>query len=134
MKRLPTPTAQDGASSRSMTANRSNPDKPVHLGWTLTDVAWAGRFNHYADAIFRWATTFGETPPEPTVTTSGARDQLSPDFVRWMMGFPPDWVGGLARTTALRLLGNAVVPQVAERVGEVVAASCLPEATVAKAG
>jgi len=34
-----------------------------------------------------------------------------------MMGFPTGWVDGLSRTAALRCLGNAVVPQVAERFG-----------------
>lgn len=120
MTLLPTPMARDGKGGRNMTANRSDPDKPVNRGWTLPDVVWAKRFDDYADSIFRWATIFGEAPPEPTVGASGARERLNPDFVRWMMGFPPDWVGGLARTTALRLLGNAVVPQVAERVGDVV--------------
>ena len=37
-----------------------------------------------------------------------------------MMGFPPGWVDGLTRTAALRCLGNAVVPQVAERFGRMV--------------
>lgn len=34
-----------------------------------------------------------------------------PAFVEWMMGFPPGWVDGAKRTHALRMLGNAVVPQ-----------------------
>jgi len=34
-----------------------------------------------------------------------------------MMGFPEGWVDGLSRTAALRCLGNAVVPQVAELFG-----------------
>lgn len=34
-----------------------------------------------------------------------------------MQGFPEGWVDGLTRTAALRVLGNAVVPQVAELFG-----------------
>lgn len=34
-----------------------------------------------------------------------------PEFVEWMMGFPAGWVHGAKRTHALRMLGNAVVPQ-----------------------
>ena len=37
-----------------------------------------------------------------------------------MQGFPEGWVDGLARTDALRCLGNAVVPQVTERFGRMV--------------
>ena len=32
-------------------------------------------------------------------------------FVEWMMGFPEGWVDGVPRTAALKMLGNAVVPQ-----------------------
>lgn len=35
-------------------------------------------------------------------------------FVEWMMGFPPGTVDGLTRAEALKALGNAVVPHVAE--------------------
>jgi len=38
-----------------------------------------------------------------------------------MMGFPPGWVDGLSRTAALRCLGNAVVPPVAELFGRMIA-------------
>ena len=34
-----------------------------------------------------------------------------PEFVEWMMGFPVGWVDGVSRTQALKMLGNAVVPQ-----------------------
>lgn len=37
-----------------------------------------------------------------------------PAFVEWMMGFPEGWVDGTKRTHALRMLGNAVVPQQGE--------------------
>lgn len=40
-----------------------------------------------------------------------------------MMGFPAGWVDGLTRTAALRCLGNAVVPQVAELFGRMILAN-----------
>lgn len=39
--------------------------------------------------------------------------RLNPDFVEWMMGFPPAWTASVKRRHRLRLLGNAVQPQVA---------------------
>lgn len=68
----------------------------------------------YEAAVRRWEAIHG---PAPAPTTDG---RLSPDFVCWMMGFPSGWVDGLTRTAALRCLGNAVVPQVAERFGRMV--------------
>jgi DNA (cytosine-5)-methyltransferase 1 len=38
------------------------------------------------------------------------RGRLNVPFVEWMMGFPEGWVDGVPRTSALRGLGNAVVP------------------------
>src|SRR2546430_3648476 len=38
---------------------------------------------------------------------------LNPEFVEWMMGFPPGWTEGHSRDARLRMLGNAVVPAVA---------------------
>lgn len=63
----------------------------------------------------------GHRPPGAT------HSRLNPDFVEWMMGFPPGWTAGVSRRARLRLLGNAVQPQVAEaafvgllgRLGEV---------------
>lgn len=45
--------------------------------------------------------------------------QLSPGFVGALMGFPDGWCGDVSRRAALRMLGNAVVPQCAEVVGHV---------------
>ena len=42
---------------------------------------------------------------------------MSVTFAEWHMGFPAGWTGGVSRTQALKALGNAVVPQVAELVG-----------------
>lgn len=46
-------------------------------------------------------------PPHPV----DASTRLSPAFVEWLMGFPAGWTDGMSRTSALKALGNAVVPQ-----------------------
>lgn len=38
-------------------------------------------------------------------------------FVEWMMGFPEGWTDGERRTHRLKMLGNAVVPQVSYMIG-----------------
>lgn len=48
-----------------------------------------------------------------TGARSTAARRLNPDFVEWMMGFPPGWTAMVPRRARLRLLGNAVQPQVA---------------------
>lgn len=50
--------------------------------------------------------------PRKGRTSPGVR-RLNPGFVEWMMGFPPGWTAGVKRRARLRLLGNAVQPQVA---------------------
>jgi hypothetical protein len=40
-----------------------------------------------------------------------------PEFVEWMLGFPPSWTDGESRTQRLRMLGNAVQVQVGAIAG-----------------
>ncbi len=67
-------------------------------------------FGKYAGAVRRQEAWHG---PAPEPTTDG---RLNPAFVEWMMGYPAGWVTDVLdnRNAALRCLGNAVVPQVAE--------------------
>lgn len=67
-------------------------------------------FGPYAGAVRRQEQWHG---PAPDPTTDG---RLNPAFVEWMMGYPAGWVTDVldSRNAALRCLGNAVVPQVAE--------------------
>jgi len=67
-------------------------------------------FGKYAGAVRRQEAWHG---PAPEPTTDG---RLNPAFVEWMMGYPAGWVTDVldSRNAALRCLGNAVVPQVAE--------------------
>jgi len=118
---LPAPTAADSRGARNSTAGRLFWDG-VHVGNTLSDIAYADRFGEYAAAVERWALVFGEEPPDPTETGPKGARRLSADFVRWMQGFDPGWCEGLRRASALKCFGNAVVPQVAQVIGEHVGA------------
>ena len=66
----------------------------------------------YTDAIARWASVTGTTPPHPAEPRrQGPR--LSVPFTEWLMGLPAGWVTGIegiSRNDRLRLLGNGVVP------------------------
>lgn len=75
-----------------------------------SEVAGRADFGPYAAAVRRQEQWHG---PAPDPTTDG---RLSPAFVQWMMGYPAGWVTDVldSRNAALRCLGNAVVPQVAE--------------------
>ena len=81
---------------------RGGPEQPTGNGHS--------RFGPYAGAVRRQEAWHG---PAPEPTTDG---RLNPAFVEWMMGYPAGWVTDVldSRNAALRCLGNAVVPQVAE--------------------
>jgi len=44
-------------------------------------------------------------------------ERLNPDWVEWLMGFPEGWTAGGSRKQRLVALGNAVVPQIPELIG-----------------
>lgn len=77
----------------------------------LDDGRYPARFG---PAIRRWERILGR--PAPFMAVAGARggSVLNAAFSEWMMGFPPGWTEGVSRTARLRLVGNAVQPQVAE--------------------
>jgi DNA (cytosine-5)-methyltransferase 1 len=63
----------------------------------------------YAPAIHRWERTIGRPAPEPLLN-----GRLNARLTEWMMGFPDGWCTDLvSNRDALRLCGNAVVPQAA---------------------
>lgn len=111
---LPTPAVADSRNTRNATAGRSEGQEHHHSGWTLSDVAYADRWGHYASAVVRWENLLGRPAPDPT--QPGARTdraQLAPAFVEWMMGLPAGWVAdlpGLTRSQRLSMLGDGVVP------------------------
>lgn len=51
---------------------------------------------------------------DPGTASAAPVRRLNPAFVEWMMGFPEGWTAGVSRRARLRLLGNAVQPQVAQ--------------------
>lgn len=50
---------------------------------------------------------------DPGTVSAAPVRRLNPAFVEWMMGFPDGWTASVSRRARLRLLGNAVQPQVA---------------------
>lgn len=99
---LPTPMARDGRSSEIGAREGSPSLSAVAPGLCLD-------WGPYAAAVARWERGIGRPAPGPL----DHQRRLAPAFVEWMMGLPAGWVTdlGLARTPALRVLGNAVVPQ-----------------------
>ena len=82
-------------------------------GWNIAGILERPEmWGQFAPAIARWESILGRPAPDPR----SADEKLNPAFVEWMMGLPEGWVTGLgfARSTALKALGNGVVPQQAE--------------------
>ncbi len=68
----------------------------------------------FGPAIRRWERVLGRVAPPMAITGARCGSVLNADFSEWMMGFPPGWTAGVSRTARLRLVGNAVQPQVAQ--------------------
>jgi len=110
---LPTPRTSDARGPRR------HGDGGVDLRTTVAtlphgvgepdETRWGG----YAAAVARWETLLGRPVPEPTQPGQHGKPVLAPPFVEWLMGLDAGWVTalGLPRTTALRVLGNGVMPQ-----------------------
>lgn len=108
---LPTPQAHDQAKGQAKRYKRhgtkhgdANLNNYIaHLSEHTDEPAFP--WGPYAAAIERWEAIHG-TAPHPV----DERNQLDPDFVGWMMGFPPGWNQECSRTQRLKQFGNAVVP------------------------
>lgn len=107
---LPTATAKDADSSGRTTQGRATGDALTDAVRSLDD----GRFGKYTAAVERWE-TLTRPAPDPTVPRGrGGAHRLNPAFSEWMMGAPAGHVTdvpGISANAALRILGNAVVPQ-----------------------
>ena len=73
-------------------------------------------FGDYAAAVQRWEAVLGRPAPAPTKPNpKTGKQQLSAEFVEWMMGLPAGWFTnpeiGLSRPQQFRIAGNGVVPQ-----------------------
>lgn len=82
-------------------------DSPAGVDWGI-----------YAAAVRRWELITGVAAPHPvTIGLRGAR-VLAPELPEWMMGVPVGRITdtpGLSRNQKLRLAGNGVMPDQAER-------------------
>jgi hypothetical protein len=78
----------------------------------------------YTAAVRRWEAIHGPAP-----APRDDRGRLNPALPEWMLGYPAGWVTdpalGLPRTAQLRVLGNAVQPQVAELATQLLLAALL---------
>lgn len=108
---LPTPKAADGEFGLPRTTGRP-PEKSTHLATRMhyTD------FGDYTAAVQRWEAVLGRPAPAPTKPNpKTGKQQLSAEFVEWMMGLPAGWFTspeiGLSRPQQFRIAGNGVVPQ-----------------------
>ncbi len=111
LKLFPTSRATDPASASSRAGKGFRPQ----LGQVVREVPedWGA----YVDAIQRWESVLGRKAPIPTEHSPvDGRPRMSPVFLEWFMGLPFGWVTSpaLPRQSALKLLGNGVVPQQAE--------------------
>jgi DNA (cytosine-5)-methyltransferase 1 len=87
----------------------------VEAGRPVTPVRDPGPYEWgpYEPAVRRWGTVVGRPASSPV----DPQGRMSSTFAEWHMGFPAGWTDHLSRGQAIRVLGNAVVPQVAEIVG-----------------
>lgn len=113
----PTATLGDSRNSRNATVSRSDPDSQHHSGWTLSDHAHAmamwptpttpsggqgwpegttitGRRPNGTKATVTLLQVVGHlgTTPDGSSDTTAKRGALAPEFVSWLMGFPPSWL------------------------------------------
>lgn len=107
LKLLPTPTASDHTGAGYKAQGGLN----LRTAATLPPQRWA----EYAPAIARWTTILGRPAPAPLTRGPRGGLVLSPRFVEWLMGLPAGWVTDVIdhRATAIRILGNGIVPQAA---------------------
>jgi hypothetical protein len=115
---LPTPTAARYGRNKSPSpgaAERPGLDSITALTSSEGEHDAGPMWGRYQEAISRWETILGRAAPPPTQPGSTGSPVLAPALVEWLMGLPTGWVTdpqlGLARTAALRVLGNGVVPQ-----------------------
>jgi DNA (cytosine-5)-methyltransferase 1 len=86
-------------------------------GSSMDDPHSAFEWQEYAPAIQRWEPAIGRAAPSPVERGTRGQPRLASRFVEWLMGLPAGYVTdlGLPRSAELRVLGNGVVPQQAER-------------------
>ena len=109
LRTLPTPTTSDGNGAGL------HGDGAADLRTTAATLP-ATDFGDYTAAVQRWEAATGRPAPAPTKPNpKTGKQQLSAEFVEWMMGLPAGWFTnpeiGLSRPQQFRIAGNGVVPQ-----------------------
>jgi DNA (cytosine-5)-methyltransferase 1 len=89
----------------------------AHLAVRPSSTEETLHWGRYQRAILRWRRLIGWEPSPVRRNPELDRDQVTPEFIEWMMGMPKGWVTevpGVKRKPAIRALGNSVVPLQAE--------------------
>jgi hypothetical protein len=120
MNLLPTPCASDATGGG--TANNREGHTAQIIDAVL-DAELKSGWGQYMAAIRRWEGLTRQAPA-PTEPNRNGAPRLSARFSEWMMGWPAGWVTGLittdrklysqgmiSRTSAMKMIGNGVVPQ-----------------------
>jgi DNA (cytosine-5)-methyltransferase 1 len=131
---LPTPNARDGGARGTPTQDHAlrrvaNPERSINLedaavAFLLPELyATDTRWGKFAPAVALWEGIIGRNAPDPTELAPKGGRRLNPALSEWMMGLPAGLVTeGVARSAALRLAGNGVVPAAAAAYAQLGAA------------
>ena len=102
VKLLPTLLASDSSGKGSRGTDLPSVVEKENVDWEI-----------YRPAITRWETKTRLAPHR-----LDAKGRLNAAFAEWMMGAPEGYTAGISRTAQIHGLGNGVVVQVAEYVGQ----------------
>jgi DNA (cytosine-5)-methyltransferase 1 len=118
---LPTPSAVSYGNNRGGAAGRVGKVRPSLEGIVKMLVpegmGWQG-WQEYEPAIRRWESVLDRTAPYPAARGPRGGVKVAPHFGEWLMGLPAGHitdVPDLSINERLKLVGNGVVPQQAER-------------------
>lgn len=115
---LPTPSAVSYGNNRGGAAGRVGKVRPSLEGIVKAVVADDFDWQEYEPAIRRWESALGRPAPYPAARGPRGGIKVAPAFGEWLMGLPEGHitdVPGLPINEQLKLVGNGVVPQQAER-------------------
>lgn len=117
---LPTATSSDWKGANNSGGKSTSAQGLATAIDNLPQISW-GKFE---PAIRRWEQVLGRPAPAPTLPDGkDGNHRLAAVFTEWMMGMPEGHVTdpalGLSRVEQLKLCGNGVVPQQAQKALEI---------------